>query len=376
MRDEVVIDFTTDEAVRTDQRENILYHGKDSFVNVIGLFGSNAAGKSNLIKAVDFCRDLVLKSHLNNEGDALEYERFKFTDDPVSEFGVNFVTEGIEYEYSFALKDGKVLSEELYHFPKGRKALVFKRENGNEFSYRKGVIKRPKEIEGAVGPKTLFISRASSMNRELPQVVYRFFLNELAVGAGSFSFSSLTPERIETDKEVLLRAFEVSDSDIIDVKMEMVSPERYRLLSYHKENPTIAFDFEKEESEGTKRLLFLFLKLMEVFRNKASIFLDEFDLKLHLRLSEFLLDMVRASNGAQMLFTSHNPNLINMDKLRPEQIVIVSKGADGNSDFVPLSDYTDIKDWRDAQKYYLQGRFDGVPYTGNVIEILEALFKK
>ena len=97
----------------------------------------------------------------------------------------------------------------------------------------------------------------------------------------------------------------------------------------------------------------------------TTFFLDEFDLKLHLRLAEFLLDVVRATHNLQMVFTSHNPLLIETTKLRLEQIVIVNKQSDGNSEFIPLCDYEGINKRTDIQKAYLQGRFDGVPYTGD-----------
>ena len=150
---------------------------------------------------------------------------------------------------------------------------------------------------------------------------------------------------------------------------------RVRLQTYHRENPSIAFDFEKEESEGTKRLFFIMLMLLKKSMAGAAVFLDEFDLKLHLRLAEFILDVIRASSGAQLVFTSHNPLLIDMNKLRKEQIVFVNKQNDGNSEFIPLSDF-EIDKKTDILKAYLQGRFDAVPYVGNVYSVLSEIISK
>lgn len=375
MKDDAVLDFTAESPSRKNKdnlSENLIEFSGDSFVNIIGLFGSNAAGKSNMIKAIDFCRRLVLESHLNNEGSEFDFEPFKFDSDKPSEFYIDFVTQGIEYEYSFTLHKGRVLRESLYYYPLKRKAKVFTRDNGMAYTHRKGTIQRPTEVEANTGDKTLFLSRASSMNRPLAQTVYRFFLNEMVVGTGSFDLSRLSREDFTTYKGLLLKAFEVSDSDITDIRMTEDSLGRMRLQTFHRENPAIAFDFEKEESEGTKRLFFILLVLLKRSMAGAAVFLDEFDLKLHLRLAEFILDVIRASAGAQMVFTSHNPLLIDMDRLRKEQIVFVNKQSNGNSEFIPLSDF-ELGKKTDILKAYLQGRFDAVPYVGNIYSVLSEM---
>ena len=208
LRDEAVLDFTADRSARKTQDylpENLIEFSGDKFVNIIGLFGSNAAGKSNIIKAIDFCRKLILTSHLNNEGDVFDFEAFKFQPDQPSEFYINFVTEGKEYEYSFVLDSEKIISENLYHYPNKRRARIFSRENTYSFIHGKGAMSRPVEIESNTGSKTLFLSRASSMNRPIAQLIYRFFLNEVTVGIGALDFSKLTRDKLEANKDLLLK---------------------------------------------------------------------------------------------------------------------------------------------------------------------------
>ena len=372
--DEVVLDFTAETKSKEygeDLSKNLIDFNGDKFVNIIGLFGGNAAGKSNVIKAVNFCRDLVLTSHLINEGENFDFEPFKFGDNSYSEFTINYEWEGLEYEYSFRITKDKILSESLYYYPNKRRAKVFSRENTDEYTYRKGTIHRPSEIEANVGPRTLFISRASSMNRPLAQSVYRFFLEGITMGVGKPVFSRSTLNDIEKNKSLLLKAFEVSDSDITDFKLDEFIPGQFVLHTFHRENPALPFDFEKEESEGTKRLFFILLMLIKTAQTDTTIFFDEFDLRLHVRLAEFLLDTVRASHKSQMVFTSHNPVLINRGLLKDEQIVMVTKQTDGKTELTPLSDYEGIHKIKDLQTAYLQGRFDGVPYTGNAYLLFE-----
>lgn len=378
IKEEAVLDFTADTSVRknhTTLHENLIEKGDDKFVNIIGLFGSNAAGKSNMIKAIDFCRNLVISSHLSNEGDAFDFKPFKFGNDTLSEFVINFITMGKEYEYSFAISNDVIVKEALYHFPANRKARIFERTNISEYKYGKGLIHRPREVEINTGNRTLFLSRASSMNRPIAQDVYRFFLNEIIVGIPTIDYSTINREEFERYRPIILKALEISDSDIIDIRLLDNGNQKIRLESYHKENPEIPFEFEREESDGTKRLFAILITLLRKTISKTSIFIDEFDLKLHLRLAEFILDLVRASQGAQLVFTSHNPMLINPSLLRREQIVFVNKSINGNSEFTSLSEYTGLKASTDIQKAYLQGRFDAVPYVGNVYNILHELLK-
>ena len=92
MRDDAVLDFTAEATSRTandNLPENLIEFSGDRFVNIIGLFGSNAAGKSNMIKAIDFCRRFILESHLNTEGSKFDFEPFKFDADKPSEFYID-----------------------------------------------------------------------------------------------------------------------------------------------------------------------------------------------------------------------------------------------------------------------------------------------
>lgn len=378
IHNEVALDFTAESSgAKKDGllSENIIKVGEDKFVNIIGLFGSNAAGKSNLIKAVDFCRQLILYSQFDNEGEPFGYQPFKFSEDKESEFHIDFIWEGIEYEYGFVLSGGKVESEYLNYFPNRRRAKVFCRERTHFYSYGKGVIPRPTEIEANTSSRTLFLSRASLMNREIPRTVYRYFLTKFLVGIGDFNFSNFDPTFFYKHKELVLKALEISDSDIIDLQVSQPGSGRPLIMSFHKENPAIAFDFLSEESEGTKRLLSILLFLLESSMEGATLFLDEFDLKLHLRLAEFILDVIRASKGGQFVFTSHNSSLINRNSLRDEQIVFVNKLPDGSSEFTPLSDFDGVGKNTDIQKAYLAGLFDAVPFTGSYESILRILGK-
>ena len=135
----------------------------------------------------------------------------------------------------------------------------------------------------------------------------------------------------------------------------------------------ISFDIETEESNGTKKLFAVLIRLIDVVKNQKSLMLDEFDASLHTRLADFILDLIHASSKAQFLFTSHNTNLIDVKQLRKDQIVFVNKNNEGATDVYSLYDYKDFRENMDAQKGYLQGRFDAVPYVDSSVQTLKNL---
>ena len=101
--------------------------------------------------------------------------------------------------------------------------------------------------------------------------------------------------------------------------------------------------------------------------------LDEFDASLHTRLADFVIDLVHASRNAQMLFTSHNTNIIDVKRLRRDQIVFVNKKDDGSTETYSLYDYKDFRENMDAEKGYIQGRFDAVPFVDSSVGNLKKL---
>ena len=106
-----------------------------------------------------------------------------------------------------------------------------------------------------------------------------------------------------------------------------------------------------------------------------GIMMDEFDMGLHTRLADFILDLIHASDRSQLLFTSHNTNLIDVKRLRRDQIVFVNKSGHGATEVYSLYDFKDFRENMDAEKAYIQGRFDAVPYVESSVSIIKNLLE-
>ena len=118
----------------------------------------------------------------------------------------------------------------------------------------------------------------------------------------------------------------------------------------------------------------MLLALLDVCKYGKTFVIDEFDLSLHTELAEFIINLVHASKNAQILFTSHNTNLISTKKFRRDQIYFTNKKEDASTDFYSLFDFKDFRENMDAEKGYLQGRFDAVPYVSSSVESIKKLF--
>jgi AAA15 family ATPase/GTPase len=326
------------------------------------MFGANASGKSNVIKGIKACVNMIRSSHTYNENTIFQVAPFKFDgyDKQPSSFYVRFIVDGIEYEYSFSLTQTEILTEQLYYYPRGRRSLVFTRDEtkGPEkteiYEFRQA-IKRPMDVAANTSRKTLFVSRASQMDRDIAKKVFRFFTEDIVL---DYKESAMPVEDfLKTKKENILRILNAADSDIVDMKIQSNS-----LKTFHKSNPNIAFDFDTEESEGTKTLFQMMLGIINVIRNDRTLLMDGIDTNLHPHLVEYIINLFNRSNHAQLIYTAHNTHLLNTDFQRRDQVYFVNKRDDGCSELYSLYDFKDFRDNYDMEKAYLQGRFDAIPY--------------
>lgn len=337
--------------------------GNERLLKTVAIYGANASGKSNIIKAVKATVDMILDSHNYNEGDSFGFKPFKFgRNDIPSEFYIRFIVNGIEHEYSFSCTRDEIITESLYYYPKGRKALIFSRDErkagGKKEKYEfTTVIRRPMDVASNTSRKTLFLSRASQMDREKAKEIYRWF-NEQLVFSYRGNASVATDRFLGDNKDAVLRVLKAADSDIVEFTYK-----DGELTTFHRRNPSLPFDFNTEESEGTKILFRIMLTVMDVVRNNKVMFLDEVETSLHTRLVEYLINLFHNSRSAQLVFTTHNTHLLDMTRFRKDQIFFVNKRDDGSSDLYSLFDYKDFREKMDLEKAYLQGRFDAVPYV-------------
>lgn len=397
IRDEMVLDMTSGGSKSRNATlldSNVFKSNGYDLLKSVVIYGANASGKSNLIKAIRFCCMMVLNSHNHNENAVFNFMPFKFEsyDNKPSSFFIKFIYDGVEYEYAYSFTRQAILTESLFFYPRKRRARVFVRDETKSkdkrdiYSFSK-YIKRPLDVAINTSDKTLFVSRASQMDRDVAKDVFRFFSTSLR-----FSPIMRTGDiegLFNTYKDSILSALQIADSDIVDVSMRRerrhsrqivlqeslaggdtipvrdIEEEVLKFTTFHKANPDIPFDIDTEESKGTKQLFMNMLQIIDVLKNDKTLFWDEIDSSLHSKIVDYLFKLFNLGNGAQLVSTAHDTNLLGGGKMRKDQIYFVNKGRDGASDLYSLFDYKDFRDTMDAEKAYLQGRFDAIPYIND-----------
>ena len=403
IKDEIVLDLQAgkiqSQAAKLLEGNSFDYND-EKILKTVALYGANASGKSNIIKAIRFCCLMVVQSQNHNEKTIFNFLPFKFNgySKKTSSFYIRFVTNNVEYEYSFSLTREQIITENLYYYPNGRKALVFSRDESikgeKKEKYNFGsAIKRPLDVVENTSIKTLFISRASQLDRDIAKEVFGFFGYTFILDFPWYD--ALEVEHLyKENREILMKALQFADSDIVNISMSKeeimvktlnaqlqlntatISDEKQLKLSFktfHRAAPDVPFDLNTEESEGTKKLFSILLTIIDVVKNNKVLIIDELETSLHNDIVEFVIALFHASHSAQIIFSTHNTNLINLKKLRKDQIYFVNKKKDASTDLYSLFDYKDFRDTMDAEKGYLQGRFDAVPYIDSSINTLKNL---
>jgi len=375
------------------------------------IYGANASGKSNVINGLKRMRQEVMSSH-SRRGPDMEINRshFALNDKAISKptgFEVDFVQNNVRYHYGFKCDDKQYLSEWLYGFPNGKSAKYFEREK-QEFSFGRMLKGRNKVISDLTRKNSLFISTATQNDHTQLSEISSFFRNiesnsTISVNAVD-AISKFTGKDVDSRVINFLNeigtgvcAYETEERDIPETTKKMVkafltifneSPEGpdapldnevpdtqslIRLGHLNNSGKTVFFDLQRE-SAGTRRLLVMLMPVFKALDDGSLIVIDEFDASLHTKACELIIalfsDKIINKNGAQLVVTTHDTNLLRSNYLRRDQIWFTEKDNHGATHLYPLTDIRTKKS-DNLEKGYLQGRFGAVPFAGSPLSLLE-----
>lgn len=367
----------------------------------VAIYGPNAGGKSNLIKALQYMRAVVAESaSVMQPGQTFNVQPFRLNALSVAqptEFDISFVLDGVRHQYGFELTAQRVTREYLLVYKAFKPQQWFERHydaaSGKDV-YDFGVgLKGPKSVwEGATRPNALFLSMAVQLNSEQLQPVFAWFLNQLAI------FNEITPLGQHFSVDMLrkpegkraicdfLTSADISISDIEVVtrkvsgqavhfdmaagKTEVRNEEQEvnELLFHHVTEQGKAVFSLGDESMGTRNLLFLTGPVLDILNKGMVLVVDELDSSLHpllvRRLVELFQNPVVNQKGAQLIFTTHDTSLLGPDLFRRDQIWFVEKARDQASKLYPLSDFSPRKN-EALERGYLVGRYGALPFLGD-----------
>jgi len=395
--------------------ENCFAEGKLRLLKAMGIYGPNASGKSNLIKAIKVMKSIVLNSANYKPGKELPVQPFLLDDESQKQpcsFEVIFYHGDIRYQYGFSATNERIHEEWLLAYPKGRtmdKAQTWfhrsfsKRDTDWKFSsFLKGERERLKD---KTRDNALFLSVAAQWNNKQLTTVYEWFKDKLRIVLSKEYLRPITAIMlldIEKKENVGKKLYEFVTVALqkADLGIHGVNVKKHEIdrstIKFFDDTPIevrkrILEDFEKEpplkvemlhfntltdedvilplekESDGTQRFFQLLGPWFQAVSNGYTVFIDELEASLHpfltRELIKFIQDPINNKTGAQVVFATHDVTLLDPDLFRRDQIWFTEKEKSGGTQLYSMSDYKEGKPRKGEamQKGYLSGRYGAVP---------------
>lgn len=358
-------------------------------LKTLAIYGANASGKSNLFKALSKLIEMLKNSDRMNINSELPIIPFKFDKKlNKSEFEIKFILDDVRYVYGVIADKTKIYDEYLYYYPNGRETKIFDRTDVNKYSFPQKEEKKLKDISIKNTDNKFFLASATNWNYEKTKKVYKFLTNDIMVIDNINNLKDKALKIYKNDyslKKFALDFLKEADFNITDYEIyetnipnEIFSGfssvvmnsgqynyKMYNVLFKHKDN-TLTFE---EESKGTQ-IIFSFIPFIkDAINNHKVVVIDELDKSMHPYLIELIINMFNNSNKSQLIFNTHDTNLLDLNILRRDQIWFTEKDSPtGISDLYSLSDFS-VRKSENVEKGYMLGRYGAVPFIKNDINL-------
>lgn len=351
------------------------------------IYGSNGGGKSNFIEAMHFMKDTIhnsfsesLKKDEDRGRTDYYFKLSTSTENKPSFFEISFLINDAIYRYGFEILGFEIVSEWLFKKIDTETSL-FERK-GNNFKINSKGFSEGNKYKKDVNSNVLFISYLAQNNsKESSKVVEWFFNVNVISGLDDSNHKNATSQLLTKSKKfkawlnLAVRFLEISNIDTTKDK---------DLVTYHNKFDdnnviidSVAFDFETDESQGTRKLIYLLGALFDTLLHGKVLFIDELDSKLHPNLTKKILEFFHKFNfkNSQFIFTVHDAILLDKDLLRRDQIWFVDRNKFGSSELYSMSDFdaSVVRNTSDFRKKYLESVFgaaETIEITNDLIDLM------
>lgn len=393
---------------------NILLDGRYNALNSLAFYGNNASGKSNIIRAIGLLDRLVHTSAKASSTDPLPYDPFELREGWESRptvFEITFALNKERYRYGVEFNAEKVISEWMFRKGESREVPLFERNDDvidPKTSYR-GSAKLIDAAVEATRPNGLFLSTCDMLNVEEAKEIFSWFrklviVDGLETEKEEFSIVSLWKsegprEDIKSyfsklhlnilDLDVTTKPFDIAELPVSmpdDLKQSLANSmsgrsthtifteHRYYDKSGKPSDKTVKWKLDEKESAGTKKAFQMSGPVVYTLAVGGILVIDEIEAKMHpimtLHTIQLFLDKNTNPNQGQIIFATHDTNLLSYCPIRRDQIYFCEKNGWESTEIYSLSDFTykdDKKERPDAdkEKRYFEGRYGAIPMLGN-----------
>lgn len=377
------------------------------------IYGANASGKSNFVKAMSTMRRLVLKSFEKSSTQDLDITPFLLhtgSESKPSLFEVLFLVNNIRYRYGFEVDNTSVRSEWLFEAKKNIEKPLFIRESDGIEVFP--TFKEGKDLEEKTRDNTLFLAVVDQFNGTISKAIMQWFNNFITIsGLSHESYKAVTFKMLENEdqKPVLQNFYNRLDLGFDDIKIvkktfdpnelpkdlpealvkQMVTDFEGKTFigvktlhkKYNDKNEIEMleeFDMRSQESSGTNKIFNISGPIFDVLSDGGVLIIDELDASLHPLLTLAVTKLFNSKEhnlkNAQLVFSTHDTNLLYYGNYRRDQVFFVEKDIYGASDLYSLADYSEngkkIRNDSSFEKDYIQGRYGAIPYIGDIKTLL------
>jgi len=389
----------------TKQKEHIDTHTfhsdtttKMGLLKTAAIYGANAAGKSNFIKALKTMQEIVINSMSTYQrGHLLPVKPFLFdveTKNEPTEFEVSFITDNVRYQYGFSATQERVVEEWLIAYPKGRPQNWFARVLNTEtdapsydWQFGEKFTGQKQLWQESTRDNALFLSTAIHLNSEQLKPVYDWFDKTLRI-TGVSGWSPKFTIRLcqeENYKNKVLDFLRTADMDIEDIEIEdrssefakkkdagilsaFVNPISVKMMHKDTSGNNVALDLT-DESDGTQKLFAFIGPWLDSLEKGHVLLIDELHDNFHPLMVKFLVDLFHSNltnkSNAQLIFTTHETSILSQDVFRRDQIWFCEK-KNKATELYSLVEFKARKGVTDLEKAYLSGRYGALPYFKNI----------
>jgi len=386
-KDEIQLLMTSVKSFKELKKDNTFKEREFEILKTAAIYGSNGGGKSNFIWAIGTMKNIIHNSYaesLKKEEDrGVNDFFFKLNNETINaptEFEVVFIKNSFVYRYGFQIKGYDIIKEWLFQ-KKETETSLFTREL-NEFKINNNSFSEGNKYKNSVNQNILFISYLAQNNTKVASEIFDWFKNlNIVTAIVNINYEKVTKSLLSKDpKFKIWLSYAVNFLNISNVEIDSQN----KIITYHNKFDdnnllvgTVPFELDKNESEGTKKLIYILGAIYDTLLNGKILFIDELDSKLHPNLSKKLIKFFHEFNKkkAQFIFTLHDSNLLDKEIFRRDQIWFVDKNKLGSSELYSLSDFdaTVVRKTSDYRKKYLDltfGAANSIDVSNQLIDLM------
>ena len=387
IKDELKLSFVSTQLKESSAEPNDLYDLSDTGISLVRsaiIYGANASGKSNVLKAFAFYKRFITDSFKDSQaGEVIDVENFRLNattiDEPTS-LEATFTDGEYIYRYGFEVDSQKVQMEWLYRRAckkRAKEVELFYREDGVTSVHPKSQLLQELVNKKMVRSNALLLSTAAQFNETTAVSILRWLSDTQVLFCSEDEV--LWQNAIKYLDDEKLRERITAFARYADLGIENITKIDNRIVSRHRqyddegrEVNNIAFSFNRNESEGTIKYFSLAYPIIDALDNGKRVVIDELDSRLHpllvKRIVALFNDARTNPKGAQLLFTAHDTYLLSAGLFRRDQVWFTQKDNFGATELYSLAEYK-VRSTSPFERDYLLGKYGATPLIGDMESI-------